>query len=94
MISREFLAKLSRTLAAAKSAQNPVNATKVFGGINVLITGDFLQFPAIACRLSAALFTRNAPGDNNDSITGQTLYKAFITVVIHNEQCHNTPENW
>lgn len=41
MLSQEFFAKLSRHVAIAKMEYNPLVTDLAFGGINVVLCGDF-----------------------------------------------------
>lgn len=94
MISREFLSRLSGILGAAKSENDRSSGSKAFGGVNVIITGDFHQFPPVARGLSAALYMTNEEGDKQAASAGRRLYEAFRTVVILREQCRTRDEVW
>jgi hypothetical protein len=52
MLGKSFLARLSRNISIGKGGLS----TQSFGGINVIICGDFHQFPPVAVRPSEALF--------------------------------------
>jgi hypothetical protein len=46
MLSQLFFVKLSRVILTAMEVENK----KVFGGINVVVAGDFHQFPPVVGR--------------------------------------------
>ena len=56
MIEKQFFAKMSRNIAFAKNA---VSTDEPFGGVNVIICGDFHQFPPVIGQAKSALFTPN-----------------------------------
>ena len=52
MISKEFLALLARNIAIGKGS----SMDQSFGGISVIILGDFHQFPPVARPFCDALY--------------------------------------
>lgn len=48
MLSKSFLAKLSRNIAIGKATDDHTPSPHSFGGINVIMCGDFHQFPPVA----------------------------------------------
>jgi hypothetical protein len=68
MVSRTFLARLSATISAAKQ-----NDEAAFGRINVIICGDFHQFPPVACPEWEALFWQNNPAQDSPSAMSNAL---------------------
>ena len=93
MISKDFLALLARNIGIGKG--DPEGRS--FGGISVIMLGDFHQFPPVARPLRYALYY---PVDfSNDSLTsriGRAIYEEFTTVVelkeqrrISNPVCHD-----
>ncbi|CAK5270204.1 unnamed protein product [Mycena citricolor] len=52
MLSKDFFAILSRNIGVGKSS----STDKSFGGINVILCGDFHQFPPVAKSINQALY--------------------------------------
>ena len=78
MLSRSFLAKLSQVISVAKESERD----KAFGGLNVILVGDFHQFPPVVARRSAPLYWPVDPmHDAEDDILGRKIYEQFMTVV-------------
>ncbi|KAI0310392.1 hypothetical protein OF83DRAFT_1047564, partial [Amylostereum chailletii] len=79
MLSRAFLAKISRRLSAAKGAQDSQDLP--FGGVNG--TQSPLYYPADQGR-----------GDKVDDILGRQIYEQFRTVVILEQQVRVKDAQW
>src|SRR5882762_2340476 len=95
MISKSFLAVLSRHIGIGKQTVGQVTSDLSFRGINVIFCGDFHQFPPVACAASEALYQpSNMAVDSIDSQIGRAIYKEFNTVVILREQCRVTDDVW
>lgn len=78
MISKTFLARLSRNLSVAKVK----GAGGSFGGLNVIICRDFHQFPPVATAPSEALYYPVNPSrDTDERQLGRKIYEEFSTVV-------------
>ncbi|KAJ7339305.1 hypothetical protein DFH08DRAFT_915798 [Mycena albidolilacea] len=91
MLGKLFLARLSRNISIGKGGLS----TQSFGGINVIICGDFHQFSPVAVRPSEALFYPiDAAWDSLESKLGWTIYEEFSTVVILKEQMRVTDAVW
>jgi len=94
MVSREFFAKLSNIIAQAKAGRGIVT-NEPFGGLNVILVGDFHQFPPVACKASAPLYWPcNHDKDNEMEILGCKLYEQFDTVVRLKTQVRVTDPEW
>jgi len=66
-----------------------------FGGINIILCGDFHQFPPVATSPTEALyFPINPAKDSAESQLGRAIYLEFTTVVILKEQMHVTDPVW
>lgn len=64
-----------------------VEEEKVFGGLNVIIIGNFHQFPPIVAHQSAPLYcAANPQHDSEDDVLGRKIYEQFTTVVQLKEQ--------
>jgi hypothetical protein len=94
MISKSFLAKLSRHIGVGKGADAKLDQS--FGGINVILCGDLHQFPPVATARQNALFYRDPPRvkDPTDAILGRQIYEEFTTVVILKEQMRVVDPVW
>ena len=60
MVSREFFAKLSNVIGRAR-ANRAMHTDDPFGGLNVILVGDFHQFPPVANKASAPLYWPSKP---------------------------------
>lgn len=94
MVSRTFLSQVSARLCVAKGL-DPEASDTPFGGINVILAGDFHQFPPVAGGASAALYWPCNPAkDSHYSILGRKIYEQFRTVVVLTEQCRTKDIVW
>jgi PIF1-like helicase len=93
MLSKSFLAQLSRniTIAVSRSGKQSDHS---FGGINVILCGDLHQFPPVAKSIREALFHPVEPRDSIESKLGHVTYQEFQTVVILKEQYRGTDPIW
>jgi PIF1-like helicase len=83
MLSQAFFAKLSRIISLAMEEE----VDKVFGELNVIIVGDFHQFPPVVAHHSASLYClANPQYDSEDKVLGHKIYEQFTTVVQLKEQ--------
>ncbi|CAE6472874.1 unnamed protein product [Rhizoctonia solani] len=97
MISKEFLAKLSRHISIAKLEYNKAAGNLPFGGVNTILCGDLHQFPPIAASSNGALFhltdlSRENP--NDDRPMGRAIYEQFRTVVNLRQQIRAKDKKW
>ncbi|CAK5281207.1 unnamed protein product [Mycena citricolor] len=90
MISKDFLAQLSRNIGIGKAS----SSDKSFGGINVILCGDFHQFPPVATSPTQALYHPPQPGDSLNTKVGRSIYEEFTTVVILKQQMRDTDVVW
>jgi hypothetical protein len=83
MLSRSFFAKLCRIISIAMEREHD----KIFGGLNVILSGDFHQFPPVVARRSAPLYwPADTRHDSEDDILGRKILEQFSTVVQLKEQ--------
>ena len=91
MLSRTFFAKLSQIISRAMETKED----EVFGGLNVILVGDFHQFPPVVARRSAPLYWPvNSRQDTEEDILGRKIFEQFITVVKLNKQIRVQDAIW
>ncbi|KIK25555.1 hypothetical protein PISMIDRAFT_96710, partial [Pisolithus microcarpus 441] len=95
MVGKTFLAKLSRNIAVGKMTDAGAVTAHSFGGINVIMCGDFHQFPPVAVGPSEALYVPSKPQNKGTPAQlGRAIYEEFQTVVILQEQMRVTDKVW
>ena len=96
MISKSFLAVLSRHISIGKGAGTVDGIrSESFGGISFIFCGDFHQFLPVACGPHEMLYEpSNLERDSVDSQLGHAIYKEFNIVVILHEQWCVTDPTW
>ena len=67
MVSRIFFARLSAYVAKGKALTGESDSNKPLGGVNVILSGDFHQFPPVTG-------SRNAPLLGSESTVWTTSY--------------------
>ena len=68
---------------------------KVFGGLNVILVGDFHQFPPVVAHTTAPLYwPADYRHDSEDEILGRKIYEQFTTVVQLKEQIRVQDAVW
>ena len=91
MLSRKFFATLSRIISTAMEKGND----NIFGGLNVILVGDFHQFPPVVASQSAPLYwPANAGRDSEDDILGRKIFEQFLTVVQLKRQIRIRDMEW
>ena len=94
MLAKSFLMVLSRNISIAK--QGSATTEYSFGGVNVVLCGDFHQFPPVAQPAYEALYCPTGPAtQSNDehainSGIGHAIYDEFTQVIILKEQVNNS----
>lgn len=90
MLAKDFFALLSRNASIGRG-----NNTQSFGGMNVIILGDFHQFPPVARPVREALYYPSNPEiDSLASQIGREIYEEFDLVVTLKEQRRITDPVW
>ena len=91
MLSRSFFAKLCRILSTAMEVENH----KIFGNLNVILCGDFHQFPPVVAGRTAPLYWPvDLTHDSEDDILGRKIFEQFTTVVQLKEQIRVQDPTW
>ncbi|EUC67452.1 ATP-dependent DNA helicase PIF1, partial [Rhizoctonia solani AG-3 Rhs1AP] len=95
MVSKKVLADISQMISIGKQKENENNSTVAFGGVNIIIAGDFHQFPpVIGGGGNGALYTPVTPTATSKMITGRSIYEQFRTVVILQKQFRVEDKEW
>ena len=83
MLSRSFFSKLSHIISTAMEKETD----NAFGGLNVILVGDFHQFLPVVARRSAPLYwPADTRHDTEEDIIGRKIYEQFLTVVELKQQ--------
>ena len=93
MIGKRFLARMSKNISIGKTgAQRQEHS---FGGLNFIVTGDFFQFPPVACSPREALYWPcDVARDPFLSQIGRTIYEEFVMVVTLKQQMRVSDPTW
>lgn len=95
MISCGMLSKIERKIRHVKQTGDSHQDNLPFGGINVIICGDFHQFPPVIGGSNNALYTRFPDGQGpEDMVNGRRLYELFTCVVVLRQQVRVTDGRW
>ena len=81
MVSCDMFAKLSSIISCTK-AFDSIASDEPFGGLNIILVGNFHQFPLVAAKPTTPLYCPcNAEKDTDRDIVGRKLYEQFDVVV-------------
>lgn len=97
MLSKEFLAQLSRHISIAKLGSDSTDSASSFGGVNVILCGDLHQFPPVAASSGGALYYQSTPTRSGFSVEaelGRTIYEKFDKVVLLKQQVRVSDPVW
>ena len=94
MLSKSFLATLSRNISVGMEGSQGFQPGTSFGGLNVILCGDLHQFPPVACGKREPLYYPTRTDDSIASQVGRKIYKEFSTVIILREQMRVTDHIW
>ena len=87
----DVITLLSQVCGKVRADDSAANSTVPFGGLNVLLTGDFHQFPPVG-NANAALYCPALL--RNTSIVGKAIYSQFDTVITLVKQERMTDPVW
>jgi hypothetical protein len=95
MLSKSFLAEMSKRISIGRTGSSDSDNELSFGGISVILCGDLHQFPPIANGVGERLFT---PNDMVRHLVptqiGRQIYEEFLTVIVLKEQMRVTDPEW
>ncbi|KAG9125042.1 hypothetical protein FRC07_009216 [Ceratobasidium sp. 392] len=98
MLSKDFLAQLSRHVSVARLGYSTDDADFAFGGVNVILCGDAHQIPPVAAAAGGALYHPRVKSKLHSvpaaADIGRTVYESFQTVVILKQQVRVTDPVW
>ena len=94
MLSKTFLATLSKNIGIGKKGSDSGNDSHSFGGVNVILCGDLHQFPPVAQPRQEYLYMSLHPKTSLACQLGHNVYQEFQTVVILKEQMRVTDTRW
>jgi hypothetical protein len=91
MCTLDLLTLLSQVAGKARVDDGRADATVPFGGLNVIMMGDFHQFPPVGAS-NAALYC--PPVARNTATVGKAIYLQFETVIDLVQQWRITDKEW
>ena len=91
MLTTPLLAHLSHITGVVRASVNSVEASIPFGGLNVILMGDFHQLPPVASQ-GKELFHSSPVGDL--PCKGKSLYNQFDVVIRLEEQMRIYDPTW
>ncbi|KAF9778137.1 hypothetical protein BJ322DRAFT_1014984 [Thelephora terrestris] len=94
MLSKSFLAALSRNISIGMEGSQGFRQATSFGGLNVILCGDLHQFPPVACGKRESLYYPVSTDDKLTSQVSRKIYEEFSTVIILKEQMRVTDHIW
>ncbi|KAF8120369.1 hypothetical protein EV363DRAFT_1190788, partial [Boletus edulis] len=92
MLSRKFLARISASISTGKSLAGVSGSDQAFGGINVILVGDFHQFPPVVGR--PLYWSIDPTKDDGEDLLSRSLYEQFQTVVRLTQQVRVNDTKW
>jgi len=78
MLTKDSLCHLSQVAGSTRTGDGRTDSTIALGGLNVILTGDFHQFPPVG-QPDVALYRRDCP--RHASVVGENIYRQFDTVI-------------
>ena len=94
MLRKWFLAALSKNITAGRERAGKARMGYSFGGLNILLAGDFHQFPPVACPHQETLYIPRKGNEEVLTQIGGMIYHEFEQVVILKEQMRVRDAAW
>lgn len=95
MLTTDLLTLTSQVAGFVKTGSGRADSTVPFGGINVLLMGDFHQFPPVGNPQGALYSAPNLiKKEATSRIVGRNIYSQFETVITLTEQMRITDDAW
>ena len=91
MLTKDLLCHLSQVAGSVRTGDGRTNSTIALGGLNVMLTGDFHQFPPVG-QPDVALYRKDCP--RHASVVGENIYRQFDTVIELVEQNRIDDPHW
>ena len=91
MLTKDIMTYLSQVAGIVRTGDGHADSTIAIGGLNVLLTGDFHQFPPVA-NVNASLYSSLNPRPN--CLIGENIFNQFETVIELVEQMRITDSGW
>lgn len=91
MCMLDLLTLLSQVMGKARVRLGTADSTVPFGGLNILIMGDFHQFPPVGHPNNALYCSLNT---RNTLVVGKAIYQQFDTVIDLSQQMRVTDSEW
>jgi hypothetical protein len=98
MVSKTVLALVSQRITDARAAIGLCASNDTFGGLHVILSGDFHQHPPIAVSPSDYLYDAGVPsataGEHQLRISGRRLFESFQEVVTFEHTIKEIDQMW
>ena len=95
MMTTTLMALAHQVCGRVRNGDGRIDSTTPFGGLNVILLGDFHQFAPVG-NPREALYRRAQPGrtEKKTAVVGRNLYSQFDTVITLTEQRRITDPQW
>ena len=95
MLTTDLLTLTSQVTGFVKTGNGRANATVPFGGMNIILLGDFHQFPPVANSCASLHVSPSISfKETTTQVMGRNIYMQFETVVTLTEQMRIMDNVW